>query len=131
MEHDSISLKEIKPALAGYISESQILLSREAFPDDKVIHDVRVLMKKSRAALKLVAPLIGSEFVTRDIVALREVGRKMCCWRESTVLRKNLKELKKEFPGIFSGLADNIRINLILKKPDDTARPSEMLINEL
>ena len=131
MEPEYINLKEIKPAIAGYIRESQIMLSREPFPDDEVIHDVRVLMKKSRAALKLVAPQIGNEVVTKDIIALREVGRKMCAWRESTVLRKNLKDLKKEFPGIFSALADNVIINLILKKPDDTAGPSEILMNEL
>ncbi len=81
------------------------MLGREPVPDEEVIHDVRVLMKKSRAALKLVAPQLDTEFIKKDIVALREVGRKMCAWRESSVLRKNLKELKKEFPALFSSLA--------------------------
>ena len=78
------------------------MLKRDPVPDDEVIHDVRVFMKKSRAALKLVAPQLDKEYLTRDIVALREVGRKMCAWRETSVLRKNLKDLKKEFPEIFS-----------------------------
>ena len=105
--------------LAGYIRESQIMLRREPVPDDEVIHDVRVIMKKARAALKLVAPQLDKEFIYERYCALREVGRKMCAWRETSVLRKNLKELKKEFPEIFSQLADNEKINSILKKPDD------------
>ena len=73
MDTDYIKLKEIKPALAGYIRESLTMLSKEPLPDEEVIHDVRVLMKKSRAALKLVAPQLDSTYVNKDIVALREV----------------------------------------------------------
>jgi len=118
MEPDYIKLKEIKPALAGYIRESQTMLKRQPVPDEEVIHDVRVLMKKSRAALKLVVPQLDREYITRDIVALREVGRKMCAWRETSVLRKNLKEMKKEFPEIFTRLAENDKINFMLRKPE-------------
>lgn len=127
MELDSVKLKEIKPSVAGYIRESQIMLRREPVPDDKVIHDVRVFMKKSRAALKLVAPQLDREFIMKDIVALREVGRKMCAWREASVFRKNLKELKKEFPDLFSRLADNEKINSMMKKPDAESKPSETI----
>ena len=137
MEPDYIKLKEIKPALTSYIRESQTMLKRDALPDDEVIHDVRVFMKKARAALKIVAPQLDKEYIMKDIVALREVGRKMCAWRESSVLRKNLKELKKENPDIFSQLADNERIRSIMKKPDPVAETSGGLeaesevINEL
>jgi CHAD domain-containing protein len=130
MEHDYIKLKEIKPVLAGYIRESQTMLGREPVPDDKVIHDVRVLMKKSRAALKLVVPQLDTVYVTKDIVALREVGRKMCSWRESSVLRKTLKELKKDFPDLFSQLAENEKINSILKKADAVNLTDEVLKTE-
>ena len=130
MELDSVKLKEIKPAIAGYIRESQIMLRRERVPDDEVIHDVRVFMKKSRAALKLVAPQLDKEYILKDIIALREVGRKMCALREASVLRKNLKELRKEYPDIFSRLNNNEKINNILKKPDAETKPSEMLITE-
>ena len=100
-----------------YINASLAMLKKEPVPGDEVIHDVRVIMKKARAALKLVAPQLDKESMTRDIVALRTVGRKMCTWRETSVLRKNLKELKKEFPDIFFQLADNEKISFILKKP--------------
>ena len=91
MELDYVKLKEIKPVLAGYIRESQLLLSKTAVPDDNAVHDVRVLMKKSRAALKLAAPQMDKELTDRDMVSLREVGRIMCSWRETSVHRKTLK----------------------------------------
>jgi CHAD domain-containing protein len=107
------------------------MLKRESLPGDEVIHDVRVFMKKSRSALKLIAPQLDIELVTRDIVALREVGRKMCAWREISVHRKNLKELKKEFPDIFSQLADNEKIGTILKKPGEITESSGIILTEL
>jgi CHAD domain-containing protein len=116
MEPDSVKIKEIKPAISGYIRNSITMLTREQVPSDKVIHDVRVLMKKSRAALKLPAPQMDLEYITKDIIALREVGRKMCNWRESSVLRKELCKFQKEFPGIFSRLEDNEKISSILKE---------------
>jgi|WetSurMetagenome_2_1015567.scaffolds.fasta_scaffold170106_2 CHAD domain-containing protein len=125
MELDYVKLKQIKPAIAGYIRESQMMLMRDPFPDEVVIHDIRVLMKKSRAALKLVASQLDKEYVSKDVDALREVGRKMCDWRETSVLRKNLKELKKEFPGIFSRLTEDDKISIMLRKPDPVAEPTE------
>jgi CHAD domain-containing protein len=131
MEPDYIKLKEIKPVLSSYIRESQIILNRAAVPDDKMIHDIRVYMKKSRAVLKLVAPQLDKEYIAGDIVALREIGRKMCLWRESSVLRKNLREFKKDFPEIFSQLADDEKINSMLKKPESVLEPTETVKEEL
>jgi hypothetical protein len=53
MEPDYVKLKEIKPVLSGYIRASQALLKRSVLPDEKSIHDIRVLMKKSRALVQL------------------------------------------------------------------------------
>jgi CHAD domain-containing protein len=131
LETDNIRLKEIKPALAGYIRDSVIMLKRETVPDDRVIHDVRVLMKKSRAILKLIANQLGKEFINRDIASLREVGRKMCDWRESSVLRKSLRKLKKEFPDIFLQLAENDKINFILNVPDNDKEQTVVICSEI
>jgi CHAD domain-containing protein len=128
MELDYVKLKEIKPAIAGYIRESQILLKRADIPDDDAVHDIRVLMKKARALLKFVAPHLENGFNERDIVALREVGRIMCSWREKSVQRKTLKEFKKKYPDIFSRLQQHTQINQLLEKKDhiseDTAEIS-------
>jgi len=127
MELDYVKLKEIKPALAGYIRESQALLKSSAVPDEYVVHDIRVLMKKSRAVLKLAAPQLDKEYFDRNILALREVGRCMCSWRDTSVQRKTLKELRKSYPDIFSGLQENEKLADLLKKPELLAEPSEEL----
>jgi CHAD domain-containing protein len=118
MEPDYIKLKEIKPALAGYIRESQALLSQSAIPDENTIHDVRVLMKKARSVVRLIADQMDTVFIGREMQSLREVGRILCSWRDISVLRKALKNLKKKHPDIFSKLEDNEKINILMKKQE-------------
>jgi CHAD domain-containing protein len=118
MELDYVKLREIKPALAGYIRESQILLRRSDVPDEDAVHDIRVLMKKSRALLKLVASHLNDGYNERDIIALREVGRIMCARRERSVQRKTLKEFKKKYPDIFLRLSENAQLSILLEKKD-------------
>jgi CHAD domain-containing protein len=116
MELDYVKLKEIKPTLAGYIRESQLLLKKSAIPDEKTVHDVRVLMKKSRALLRLTAPQLVETYHDRNITSLLEVGRIMSSWRETSVQRKTLKELRKKYPDIFSRLNENPMLKLLLDK---------------
>lgn len=127
MELDYVKLKPIKPALAGYIREAQIMLKESGITDEKTVHDVRVLMKKSRAVLKLVAPQLDKESVTRDITALREVGRIMCSMRETSVQRKTLKEFRKKYPDIFSRLNENKVLAALLEKHTTDTEPTEEL----
>lgn len=127
LEPDYVKLKPIKPALAGYIRESQILLKRSSFPDEKAVHDIRVLMKKSRALLKLFASQKDIIYYDRDMHDLREVGRKLRLWRETAVQRKLLRELRKKFPLLFRELNANTGLNNILEKPSGDAEPGEEL----
>jgi CHAD domain-containing protein len=115
---DYVKLKEIKPVLSVYLKEAQSLLNLSAVPDEKAIHDIRVLMKKSRAVLKLIHSQIDDESFQRDYLALRQVGRVLCTWRETSVHRKTLKDIKKEYPDIFLQLEDNEKIMMLMKKPD-------------
>ena len=131
MEYDYVKLKEIKPALTGYIRESQTLLKLSAKPGEKVVHDLRVLMKKSRAALKLIAPQLEKESFNRDIYAFREVGRIMCSWRDTSVHRKTLKDLRKEYPRIFSQLMENEKLISLVKKTVSGEDPPEKIKNQL
>lgn len=117
MPLETAKLKEIKPALCGYISEAQQMLDPGKIPDEKAVHDVRVLMKKSRATLKLLKTQINEESFNREYCSLRETGRKMQSWRETSVQRKLLKDLKKMHPGLFSQLTGNEKINIILNRP--------------
>lgn len=125
MELDYVKLKEIKPVLSGYIRESQSMLKLSDVPGEAVIHDVRVDMKKLRSVLKLVAPQIDKISFDRDFLAFREVGRIMRLWRETSVHRKTLKELRKENPGIFSKLNENERLSALMKKPEPIREQSE------
>jgi CHAD domain-containing protein len=117
MQPDYIKLKVIKPALAEYIRESQSLLKQSIIPDDNTIHDVRVLMKKARSVVRLITDQMDTVFIEREMQSLREVGRILCSWRDISVLRKALKNLKKKHPDIFSKLEDNEKINILMRKP--------------
>ena len=105
MEPDYVKLKEVKPVLSGYIRASQALLKLSASPDEKAIHNVRVLMKKSRALVKLTVSQNDNIYYDRNISDLTEVGTIMCSWRETSVQRKLLKSFRRKNPEIFSRLA--------------------------
>jgi CHAD domain-containing protein len=119
-EKEPKQLREIKPALTGYIRESLVLLAQLPVPDDKAIHDIRVMMKRQRATVKLVRPLLEEEAYNREYLAGREVGRILCSWREMSVLYKTAKGLKKENPKLFLKLWDNEKIQNLLRKPYST-----------
>jgi len=124
-------ITDIKPVLCGYLTEAQTMLDPLAFPDEKVVHDVRVLMKKSRATLRLLKPLMDKASFDREYLTFREIGRLMRKWRETSVHRKILKDLKKRFPELFSHLTDNEKINRLLEKQDAFIEPSGEMSGEL
>ena len=121
---DFVKLKEIKPVLCGFIREAQFRLDPDEIPDENVVHDIRVLMKRSRATIRLLKSQMDEESFIREYSALREVGRIMRSWRETSVHRKLVKYLKKKYPALFSHLTDNEKINLLLNKPDPEKAPS-------
>jgi CHAD domain-containing protein len=131
MEPDFVRLREIKPALSGYLREAQFLMKQSEVPGEKVVHDLRVLMKKSRALLKLVSPQLENAFDDRDMAALKEVGQLTRKWRETSVLRKLLKELKKENQEIFERLKDNNNLNKLLEKNEINAETSKYLTDTI
>ena len=118
-------LTDIKPLLCGYIREAGYMLDPSVIPDEEAVHDIRVLLKKSRASLKLLEIITGTEVFEREYGYLREAGRIMGSWRETSVLRKLLKELKKDHPLVFEQLTDNEKITSLLKRPDPMTRPDE------
>lgn len=124
MEQDYVRLKELKPVLAGYLGDALGHLKRSPVPDDDAVHEMRVLLKKSRAVLKLIEPQTEIEFKQKDIQSLKEAARLMTVWRDSTVHRKTLKDLKKEYPDLFLQLQDNEKLNSILSKQDIAAEPT-------
>jgi CHAD domain-containing protein len=131
MEPDYVRLREIKPVLAGYIREALTLVRMAPVPDEKAIHDIRVLMKKSRAVMRLIGNQIDEESFNRNYDTFRDVGRLMCSWRDTSVHRKTLKQLKKSYPEIFDFLGANEKVKKLLEKTVSDAAPVPELKNDL
>jgi len=137
MEPDYVKLKEIKPVLSEYIREALDLLKKDPVPDDKAVHDIRVLMKKSRAVMRLIINQVETELFEREYGTFREVGRIMRLWRDTSVHRKTLKDLKKEYPKIFSRACENKKLEELLLKSNLPSEQTKELndqvesINEL
>jgi CHAD domain-containing protein len=129
MQPDYVKLKPIKPALRGYIAEAQALIKDSEITDTDAVHDIRVLMKKSRAVLKLIAHHSDYTYYERDIADLRAVGSILCCRRDLSVQRKILRGLRKEYPYLFKQLLDDPGLKLILEKQENLTEPYEELKN--
>ena len=108
---------EIKASMLECINGSLILLSQKPLPDGNAIHDIRVMMKRQRAAVRLVKPLLDESVYRREYLAGRETGRILSSWRESNVLRKTIKALRKDHPELFTKLWDNETVQNLLRKP--------------
>jgi CHAD domain-containing protein len=119
MEHDFIMLKEIKPVLARYLRDACNLFKNSDISSDKKVHDLRVLMKKCRSALKLAGPQLDREVAEYNIRSFRDIGRIFCKQRETIVYIKILRELKKENPEIFAALVENTQITSLIKGNDN------------
>jgi CHAD domain-containing protein len=131
MEPDYVKLKEIKPALSDYIREALELLKKDTVPDDKAVHDIRVLMKKSRAVMKLIISQVDEESFEREYGTFREVGRIMRLWRDTSVHRKTLKDLKKEYPKIFTQARENKKLEELLLRSNKAAEPTPEIYDQI
>lgn len=129
MQPDTIRLKEIKPELTGYIRDSLSLLDSTEVPDEKIIHDIRVLLKRARSVIRLTKSLSDSDFQQRNLNDLRQAAQIMASWRDTSVHRKILKELRKEQPDLFHQLAGNAKVLSLIKKPEAEEKTGEDIIS--
>lgn len=113
-----VKIKDIKPALSEYIRDSLSLTRPDTLPDDKTVHDIRVLMKKLRSAIKLARPMLDQATYSREYETFKMAGSKLSTWRETSVQRKLLKDIRKRYPEIMNPLADNEKIAQIMKKQE-------------
>jgi len=120
VESTEHKISPVKSVLSGYLSEALLLMKRSPVPDDEAVHDVRVLMKKSRAALKLIAPLTGEAVFQKEYFVYRDAGRALGSLRETSVHRKVLNRLRKEKPSLFAGLKNNLVIEGLFNSVDNS-----------
>jgi CHAD domain-containing protein len=130
MELDYVKLKDIKPALTGYINDAQILLKKSSIPDEDAVHDIRVLLKRARATVRLLNTQVDDELFTKENDAYREISKMMASSRETSVQRKTLKQLKKENKALFARLLENEKVQKLLVKPDPSTNEDEHLNTE-
>lgn len=90
-EMENLMIRDIKSALYGYVRDARSLLDTGSLPDERKVHDLRVLMKKARAVIRLAGPQTENEFAEREYSAFRKTGRISATWRETSVNRKTLK----------------------------------------
>lgn len=109
-------IRDIKPALASYIRDALTLLRTEPVPGETAVHDVRVLMKKCRAAMKLVSSQTDEETYEREYQVFRETSRVLATFRDTTVHRKTLKELRKNHPRVFAALQGEEKLAILMKR---------------
>ncbi len=121
---DFVKLKDIKPELSSYVRDAYLMLGPDEVPDEKVVHDVRVLLKKSRATMKLLKSQIEEPVFSREYLTYREAGRIMQAWRETSVHRKILRDLRKKHPDVFLHLDNHEKIVELLTKPEIISTPS-------
>ncbi|NMC40393.1 MAG: CHAD domain-containing protein, partial [Bacteroidales bacterium] len=114
MDQDTLRIKEIKPALSGYLRESLLLLQGDQVPDDNAIHDIRVLMKKARAALKLLHPCLGDKVFNDEYKTYRDAARMLAAWRDLSVQRKTLRSIRKSNRKLFSRLKGYKPLDVIM-----------------
>jgi len=127
MVPDNIKIKDVKPVISGYISDALLLMKRAPVPDEEAVHDIRVLMKKSRAVIKLLSTYLGEESFRKEYNTFRDTGRALCAFRETSVHRKTLKVIKKQHNELFLQLAGNEKIEILLRKADlHSETPSEV-----
>jgi len=135
MELDYVKLKNIKPALTGYINDAQILLKKLPIPDEDAVHDIRVLLKKARATVRLLNSQVDDELFIKENDTYREISQLMTISRETSVQRKTLKQLKKENKALFVRLLENEKVQKLLVKPEALTNEDEHMnteqINEL
>jgi CHAD domain-containing protein len=125
MQPETIRLKEIKPELTGYIRDALSLLDSAEIPDEKIIHDIRVLLKRARSVIRLTKSLSDSDFQERNLSDLRQAAGVMASWRDTSVHRRILRDLRKGQPVLFHQLAGNARVQSLIKKPDADVRPGD------
>jgi CHAD domain-containing protein len=87
-------------------------------PRDEVVHEVRKSLKKIRAVLRLVRPVIGEKVYRRENTCFRDAGRPLTEVRDARILIETLDKLVEHFQEHIAGrsfadvrkvLRDNLR----------------------
>ena len=90
--------KGIRRAAHGRAEDAVGLLRDEYADPIEAVHEARKDMKKLRATLKLVRPLIGDKTYARENARFRDAGRALSDVRDAQVRAHTIDALAKRFP---------------------------------
>ena len=90
--------KGIRRAAHGRAEDAVGLLRDEDADPIEAVHEARKDMKKLRATLKLVRPLIGDKTYARENARFRDAGRALSDVRDAQVRAQTIDALAKRFP---------------------------------
>src|SRR5260370_26580208 len=92
--------------------------------EGEYIHHVRTTIKRLRALLRLIRPVVGEQFFNRENARLRKPGRRLAVARDTEVARETLKTLsvtgesaKKAGAAALTGLASRTPPGTDLREP--------------
>lgn len=100
LQPDKSALRELRRILVEWIAEAAAMLAKKKVTDAD-IHEARKLLKKARAALRLLRGSIGEIAFRRENAALRDAARPLGVARDSRVLVAALDELRQVRPDKF------------------------------
>ena len=94
----------------------------ERIPDEKAVHETRKALKRLRALVRLLEPVLGEGAYERESAALRDAGRRLAGARDAEVMLATLEGLIRRHPRKLSGRGGVIRLRATLLTERDRAR---------
>jgi CHAD domain-containing protein len=100
MKKPDVCLRTDEPLGAGVLRVAEDLIDSITDPGeqskqeaDEYVHYVRTTIKRLRALLRLIRPVVGETFFNRENARLRKAGRRLAVARDAEVARETLKIL--------------------------------------
>ena len=97
--HPDPASRAMAELLRDIVASARKPLETPDITDAVAIHDFRKAFKRWRAALRLIAPVVGEEAEVMRIAA-RDLAREMASARDGTAALEALSDLGKDVPGI-------------------------------
>jgi CHAD domain-containing protein len=100
MKKPDVSLRTGEPLGTGVLRVAEDLIDSIMAPEEhpevaegEYIHHVRTTIKRLRALLRLIRPVVGETFFNRENDRLRKAGKRLAIARDAEVARETLKNL--------------------------------------
>jgi CHAD domain-containing protein len=100
MKKPDVSLRTGEPLGTGVLRVAEDLIDSIMAPEEhpevaegEYIHYVRTTIKRLRALLRLIRPVVGETFFNRENDRLRKAGKRLAIARDAEVARETLKNL--------------------------------------